>query len=225
MITLGYKTKFDSITRAIAAFGIGLVMVFGGNAPTLVVKIIAALLIIAGAASLIYALAKKKENGVYHLLLVNAGLDIVIGLLLFLNPQWLSGIIVYAIGIMLILFGGLQLIAMAGAMNLLGAGFTSLILSVCAVIGGAFLLFNPFTINLMSVIAGCLLIVYAISELISTFKITKAKEEYEIRRASTPSGAGTTVPTPGKIDTSGLGDAKEVDYERVDDPDDQDDMN
>ena len=38
MITLGYKTKFDSVTRAIAAIGIGLVMAFGGNAPTLVVK-------------------------------------------------------------------------------------------------------------------------------------------------------------------------------------------
>ena len=104
MITLGYKTKFDSVTRAAAAIGIGLVMAFGGNAPTLVVKIIAVLLIIAGVASLIYGIVKKKENGVYQILMVNAGLDIVIGLLLFFNPQWIAGIIVYAIGVLLILF-------------------------------------------------------------------------------------------------------------------------
>lgn len=209
MITLGYKTKFDSITRAIAAIGIGLVMVFGGNAPTKVVKIIAILLMVAGIVSLIYGIIKSKENSLYKLLLVNAGLDIAVGLLLFFNPQWVAGVIVYAIGIVLILFGALQLIVLAGTMSLLGAGFSSLILSACAVIGGAFLLFNPFTINVMSVIAGLLLMLYGVSELISTFKMVKAKKEYEIR----------------KIDTSGIGDAKEVDFERVDDPDDIDDMN
>ena len=207
MITLGYKTKFDSITRAVAAIGIGLVMVFGGNAPMMVVKIIAILLILAGIASLVYGIIKSKENKLYQLLLVNAVLDIVIGLLLFLNPQWIAGVIVYAIGIVLILFGALQLIVLAGTMSLLGAGFSSLILSVCAVVGGAFLLFNPFTINVMSVIAGILLMLYGVSELISTFKVVKAKKEYD------------------KLDTSGIGEAREVDFERIDDPDDIDDMN
>lgn len=213
MITLGYKTRFDSVTRAVAAIGIGLVMVFGGNAPTLVVKILAVLLIGAGAASLIYGLVKNKETGVYHLLIANAVLDVIVGLLLFFNPQWIAGIIVYAIGILLILFGGLQLVALAGAMSLLEAGGSSLILSILAVVGGAFLLFNPFTINVMSVIAGCLLLLYGVSELISTFKMDKAKEEYE----------------KGKIVISG--DAKDVEYERleepevIDSPDDLDDMN
>jgi len=154
---------------------------------------------------------------------VNAALDIAIGLLLFLNPQWLAGIIVYAIGILLILFGGLQLLVLSGAMGLLGAGLSSLILSVCAIVGGAFLLFNPFTINVMSIIAGCLSILYGVSELISTFRVDKAKEEYEIRRA--PSTSGTSSQTTGSIDSSGIEGAKDVDFERVDDPDDLDDMN
>ena len=87
MITLGYKTKFDSVTRAAAAIGIGLVMVFGANAPTLVVKIIAVLLIAAGVVSLVYGLIKNKETGIYQLLIANAVLDVVVGLLLFFNPQ------------------------------------------------------------------------------------------------------------------------------------------
>ncbi len=220
MITLGYKTKFDSVTRAAAAIGIGLVMAFGGNAPTLVVKIIAILLIIAGVASLIYGIVKNKENGVYQILMVNAGLDIVIGLLLFFNPQWIAGIIVYAIGVLLILFGGLQLVALAGAMSLLGAGFTSLLLPICAVVGGAFLLFNPFTINVMSIIAGCFLILYGVSELISAFRMEKARKEYEIQRAAPPAS-----PNAPQSSTSTLEDAKEVAYEKIQEPEDQDDMN
>lgn len=220
MITLGYKTKFDSVTRAAAAIGIGLVMAFGGNAPALVVKIIAILLVVAGIASLIYGLVKSKENGVYQLLLINAGLDIALGLLLFFNPQWIAGVIVYAIGIVLILFGGLQLIALAGAMSLLGAGFSSLLLSILAVVGGAFLLFNPFTINVMSIIAGCLLIVYGVAELISAFRMQKAREEFEIRRAEMPSG-----PNVRETGSTSLADAKEVTYEKIEEPEDQDDMN
>ena len=220
MITLGYKTKFDSVTRAAAAIGIGLVMAFGGNAPALVVKIIAILLVVAGIASLIYGLVKSKENGVYQLLLINAGLDIALGLLLFFNPQWIAGVIVYAIGIVLILFGGLQLIALAGAMSLLGAGFSSLLLSVLAVVGGAFLLFNPFTINVMSIIAGCLLIVYGVAEIISAFRMQKAREEFEIRRAEMPSG-----PNVRETGSTSLAYAKEVTYEKIEEPEDQDDMN
>ena len=223
MIIFGYKTKFDSITRAIAAIGIGLVMIFGSNAPTLVVKIIAALLMAAGVASLIYGWIKSKENGVYRILLINAAFDIILGLLLFFNPQWVAGFIVMLIGIALIAFGALQLIVLAGAMSLLGAGFSSLILSLCAIIGGAFLLFNPFTLNVMSVIAGCFLVLYGVSELISTWKVVRARKEYEIRRAPAP--AGSTASEPGRIDSSGIGDAKEVEYERIDDPDDLDDMN
>ena len=222
MIILGYKTKFDSIVRAVAAIGIGLVMVFGSNAPTMVVKIIAALLMIAGVASLVYGLIKSKENGLYRLLLVNAALDIILGILLFINPQWVANFIVYAIGVVLILLGALQLIVLSGTISLVGGGLSTLLLSAIAIIGGAFLLFNPFTLSVMSIIAGCFMILYGVSELISTWKVSRARKEYEIRRAPTPE---STVNEPGKIDDSGIGDAREVEFERIDDPDDLDDMN
>ena len=224
MFFVGYKTKFYSITRAVAAIGIGLVMIFGNNAPVKVVKIIALLLIAAGVASLVYGLIKSKDQrGMYQVLIVNAVLDVVLGLLLFFNPQWVAGFIVSIIGIVLILFGALQLFVLAGAMSLIGTGFSSLILSICAVVGGAFLLFNPFTINVMSIIAGCFLVLYGVSELISTWRVLKARNEYEIRRAPAPESP--EAPVPGKIDASGIGDAQEVEFERIDDPDDLDDMN
>lgn len=219
--SLGYKTKFDSIVRAIAAIGIGLVMIFGKDAPKLVVQIIAGLLITAGVASLVYGLVKSKEEGMmYRLLLINAGLDIALGLLLLLNPLWIAGVIVYLIGLVLIILGALQLIVLAGTLTLLGAGFSSLILSICAVVGGAFLLFNPFAIDVMSIIAGLFMVLYGVSELVSTWKINRAKKEYEIKYTSAPSQPSSSQ--PGQIDVSGIADAKEVDFERIDDPDDLD---
>ena len=223
MITIGYKTKFDSIIRAVAAIGIGLVLVFGSNAPTVVVKIISVFLMVAGVVSLVYGLIKNKENGMYQVLIINAVLDILLGLLLFFNPQWVASFIVLIIGIVLILFGALQLLVLASTMSLLGAGFSSLILSICAIVGGAFLMFNPFSVKVMSIIAGFFLVLYGVSELISTWKVVKARKEYEIQRG--PVAPAQEAPVPGKIDASGIEEAKEVDFERIDDPDDLDDMN
>ena len=112
----------------------------------------------------------------------------------------------------MILFGGIQLLALAGAMSLLGAGFSTLILSICAVAGGAFLLFNPFGERIMSVCAGSFLLLYGVSELISSWRIRKAKEAYEIR-FNTPDEPQSDQDV---IETSGLDDAKEVDYTKVD---------
>lgn len=223
MITIGYKTKFDSIIRAVAAIGIGLVLVFGSNAPTVVVKIISVFLMVAGVVSLVYGLIKNKENGMYQVLIINAVLDILLGLLLFFNPQWVASFIVLIIGIVLILFGALQLLVLASTMSLLGAGFSSLILSICAIVGGAFLMFNPFSVKVMSIIAGFFLVLYGVSELISTWKVVKARKEYEIQRG--PATPAQETPVPGQIDASGIDDAREVDFERIDDPDDLDDMN
>ncbi|MBP5486268.1 MAG: DUF308 domain-containing protein [Bacteroidales bacterium] len=223
MITIGYKTKFDSIIRAVAAIGIGLVLVFGSNAPTVVVKIISVFLMVAGVVSLVYGLIKNKENGMYQVLIINAVLDILLGLLLFFNPQWVASFIVLIIGIVLILFGALQLLVLASTMSLLGAGFSSLILSICAIVGGAFLMFNPFSVKVMSIIAGFFLVLYGVSELISTWKVVKARKEYEIQRG--PATPAQEAPVPGQIDASGIDDAREVDFERIDDPDDLDDMN
>ena len=203
MITFGYKTKFSSLVRAAGAIGIGLVLIFGNNAPTLVVKLIAILLVVAGVVSLVYGVKKNKEQGMYQLLVINACLDIILGLLLYFNPQWIAGIIIYLIGIVLILFGALQLLALSGTLSMLGTGFSSLILSVCAIVGGAFLLFNPLSIKVMSVIAGLFMVLYGVSEIVSTYRIGKARSE----APSTPMN---------QIDVSGIGDAKEVEYEKAD---------
>lgn len=212
MFTFGYKTTLSSILRSLASIGIGLVMIFDNEASETVVKVVAAFLFASGLVSLVYGLIRNKKEGLLPLMAVNAVVDILIGVLLFLNPGWVAGFIITLIGIVLILFGGLQLLALAGTMSLLGTGFGTLILSVCAVVGGAFLIFSPFGERIMGICAGSFLVLYGVSELISTWRIRKAKEAYEIRFNT------REEPQPDQdiIETSGLDDAKEVDYTKVD---------
>ena len=213
MFTFGYKSSFSSILRALASIGIGLVMIFDNEASETVVKVIAAFLFASGLVSLIYGFIRNKKEGVLPLMAVNAAVDMLLGLLLFLNPAWVAGFIITLIGIVLILFGGLQLLALAGTMSLLGAGFSTLILSICAVVGGAFLLFSPFGEAVMGICAGSFLILYGVSELISAWRIRKAKEAYEIRFNTQEEPQDDQ----DAIDTSGIDDAKEVNYTKVDD--------
>ncbi|MCI1639799.1 MAG: DUF308 domain-containing protein [Bacteroidales bacterium] len=210
MITLGYKSRFSSILRACSAIAIGLVMLISNNATVMVVKIIAAFLTAAGIVSLIYGIVHRKE-GALHLMSSNAIVDIVIGLLLFFIPGAIANIIVYLIGIVLIIFGALQIVVLASSMALIGMGFLSFLLPIIAVIGGIILLFNPFGMKVMGIIAGICLIIYGVSELLSIFRVDKAKAEFEIRSAPVnhegPNNQDGT-------DESGLEDAKEVDYKK-----------
>lgn len=180
MITFGYNSKFSSILRSLSAIAIGLVMVVSTNATVTVVKIIAAFLFAAGVVSFIYGYVNRK-NGAMTLMSVNAAVDIVIGLLLYLFPTAVAGVIVTLIGVAVLIFGIIQLIVLTGTMSLVGMGGFSLILCIFALIGGITLLFNPFSERVMSLLAGILLIVYGVSDLISMFRVFKAKEAYEIK--------------------------------------------
>ena len=210
LISFGYKTKFSSILRALSAIAIGLVMLLRTDASVVVVKIIAALLIVAGIVSFIHGYSKRSE-GALPLMSVNAGVDILLGLVLFFWPGAVAGFIVAAIGIVLILFGIMQFVVMSGTISLLGAGLIPLLLSGLAVIGGITLLANPWENTVMSRVAGILLIYYGVTELLSTRRMVKAREAYDIQFAEkkeTPATGQETV----------LSEVKDIEYEKVEDP-------
>ncbi len=205
MIDFGYKSKFSSILRALAAIGIGLVMVFSTDATVQVVKIIAAFLFAAGVVSFAYGYVHRKE-GALSLMSLNAVVDIIIGLLLYCWPGWVAGAIVTIVGIVILIFGLMQMFALVGTMSLLGSGAFALVLSVIAVVGGVMCLFNPFSERIMSIMAGVFLIFYGVSELVSMRRVAKAKHEYEIH-FNTDKPASEDVP-------EGLEDVKDVDYHK-----------
>lgn len=209
MFTFGYKSKVSSILRACSAIAIGLVMFISDNYTVTLVKVIAAFLFAAGLISLVYGIVHKKD-GALALMATNAVVDIIIGLLLFFFPGAIANFIVYIIAIALVIFGVLQILVLVSSMALIGMGFFAFLLPTLAVIGGIVLLFNPFSMKLMGIIC---LIIYGISELLSMFKVEKAKKEYEIKFAPENHEGPNAA---DDADTSHLDDAKEVDYKKED---------
>lgn len=208
MITFGYKGRFSGFLRAVAAIAIGVVMVVSKtDAMVLAVRIIAAFLLASGIVSLIVGY-KYRENNQMPLMSVNGFVDIFIALLLFLFPGFVAGLIVYLIGFALLGFGIFQLIALVSANRVMRVGFIGFVMPVLVLLAGALLLARPtFVGTAVGSVAGIALIVYGVSELMSSWKMKKAMDEYEIKYPKSQSEERTEKPTDS---------IKDVDYEKVD---------
>lgn len=207
MITFGYKSRISGPVRALAALGIGIIMVsMPEKAMSLVVQIIAAFFIASGIVSFFYGLAHRKENAL-SILAFNAIVDVIIGVLLFSFPGFVATVIIYLIGIVLLVLGIIQIVALVGAAGILGFGFVAFIMPVLVTLAGGFLLFNAFAPEIMSTIAGVALIVYGASELFSAWKMKKAIDEYEIKFNQSEAKSDKSASMP---------EIKDVEYEKVD---------
>ena len=208
MITFGYKGRFSGFLRAVAAIIIGVVMVVSKtDAMVLAVRIIAAFLFASGIVSLLVGY-KYRQNNQMPLMSVNGFVDIFIALLLFLFPGFVAGLIVYLIGFALLGFGIFQLIALVSANKVMRVGFIGFVMPVLVLLAGALLLARPtFIGTAVGSVAGIALIVYGASELLSSWKMKKAMDEYEIKYPKSQSEERSEKP----IDS-----IKDVDYEKVD---------
>lgn len=135
----------------------------------------------------------------------------MIGLLLLLYPNLgATRFIVFLLGLALLVFGGLMLLVLAGAMSLTGGNPASLLLAVIIFVGGVLLLWNPFGERLMGVIAGLLSLVYGVNELLALSRVGKARKEYEVKY-------GPAEPKEKKAPKgTDLSSVQDVDYEKVD---------
>ena len=185
MITFGYKNKFSGLLRALTAIAIGVVMVVSKtNALELAVRIIAAFIIASGVVSLLVGY-KHRQNGTMGLMGFNGGVDILLGILLFSFPGFVAGLMIYIIGFALLIFGLFQLIALVSANRVMRVGGGSFILPAVVFVAGLFLVTRPsFLGEAIGVIAGVSLIIYGVSELLSTWKMRKAIDEYDVNHPS-----------------------------------------
>lgn len=206
MFSFGYTNRFNGPFRALIALVIGVVMiVYNEQAMDLVVKIIAAFLLASGFVSLAVGLRKKNESS-SKLMTFNAVVDVVIAALLFLFSGSVANLIIYLIGFVVLGFGIFQLIALISANRVSKVGVMALVMPVLVIGAGAFLLFNPeFIKSSISLFAGIALLIYGVSELLSSWKMKKAIDEYEITRM--PQDKPAEEP---------LAEVKDVDYEKVD---------
>lgn len=192
MITFGYKNKLGGFLRALAAIAIGVVMVVSRtDAMVLAVRVIAAFLLASGLVSFVVGY-KDRQNNRMPLMGVNGIVDILVALLIFLFPHFVAGLVVYLIGFALLVFGIFQLVALSSANRVMRVGFMAFVMPVIVLMAGALLLARPAVLGTtVGVVAGAALIVYGVSELLSSWKMKKAMDEYDTK-------------------------IKDVDYEKVD---------
>ena len=209
MITFGYKNKFSGFARAAIALILGAVMFFTGNSVTIIVQIIAAFILASGVVSLIIGLNKENQNQ-KSLVIVNTGFNILIALLMFIFAESLGGLIVAIVGIILILFGAFQLIVLFSASKVATIGKVAFIMPVIVLACGAFLLFHPgFIENVLGYIVGASLVVYGISELVSTWKMQQTINGAGPQSTSSAKSAPTASEKLSEV-------FKDVEYEKVD---------
>ena len=207
MITFGYKNRFSGFIRAAVALAVGIVMVVSRtDAMVLAVRIIAAFLLASGLVSLLVGY-RDRQNNQMPLMGVNGVVDILIALLVFLFPHFVAGLIVYLIGFALLGFGLFQLITLASANRVMKVGVMAFVMPVLVLLAGAFLLARPtFIGTAVGTVAGAALIVYGVSEMLSSWKMRKAIDEYDIKQTRTDAAPKDTP----------MSDVKDVDYEKVD---------
>ena len=114
----------------------------------------------------------------------------------------------YLIGFALLGFGIFQLIALVSANKVMKVGVFGFVMPVLVLLAGAFLLARPaFIGTAIGTVAGIALIVYGVSELLSSWKMKQAMDEYDIKFPQQPQVNKSEEPTSG---------FKDVDYEKVD---------
>ncbi len=191
MITFGFRNRFSGWIRAAIAVIIGCIMVIKpGTSLMFLVKVMAAILIASGIVSLVYGVANRRNGGL-GLLIFNTVVDIVLGVLIFMFPDVVASFVIIVIGVALLVFGIFQIAAMISASAFVPVTAWSFLLPVICAGGGVLLLFKPFdAAATMTLVAGIAILVYGISELFASWKMSRAIHEYDIKFPSSSAGKG-----------------------------------
>ena len=180
MITFGYKNRFSGLLRAVVAIAIGTIMIVSKtDAMVLIVRIIAAFIFASGLVSLLVGY-KNKQDGRMPLMGVNGIVDLVIAGLAFAFAPIVAGLVVYIIGFILFGFGLFQLITIGSASRVMRMGVFAFVMPVLTLLAGAFLLARPaFLGTAVGAVAGVALVIYGVSELVSSLKMRQAINQFE----------------------------------------------
>jgi len=106
--------------------------------------------------------------------IIRAVVAIVLGLLMLFAKDSFGNSIIYLAGIIIVTVAVIQLLVFGSVKALAGLGISSMLTTVLLLFCGVMLFFNPFSINVMRVIAGVALFVYGINELTALPKVNKA---------------------------------------------------
>lgn len=212
MMIFRYGGKYPFLLRALVFVVLGVLMIVAkADAMQIVVKVIAAFMLATGLVS-VWVGMKHKQDGTMPLSFFNAATNVVIAVLLFRYSDFVAGFVSYLIGVVLFGFGLFQSFALLSLRGKVKLGLLSYLVPLFVAAIGALIFLSPaFLGQSIGLIAGLALVIYGISVLVSAIKMRAVMEEPEdVAPAPKDSeslyGTGSSVPE----------DAKEVDYEKVD---------
>jgi uncharacterized membrane protein HdeD (DUF308 family) len=166
--------------RGVLALIIGGVAVFvpGLTMKTIVITI-GSLIILGGVINILISLLKEK-NVSWSRELSQPFLNVVFGLVLVLMPELFVTIIIMVVGIGLLLTGVIQLAGVIKMHEIMGWQWLYLIISLLVLTSGIVLLSNPFeSAEAIFTFFGVIMMLYGISELIMSWKLSHAKDQYK----------------------------------------------
>ena len=176
MVIFGYKSRVNGPMRALVALAVGVMMVvYPASALTTVVKIIAAFMIASGVVSLVVGL-RDKDRGALPLMSFNALVNLLLAILMFVFAPVIAKFVIYLVGFVLLAFGSVQIAAFLGARRIMPVSLGSFVLPIVVTMVGGFILFNPFAESVMTIIAGSALVLYGVSEFLSSWRMKKVKD-------------------------------------------------
>lgn len=165
--------------NSIIAFVAGLILIIWPEIiKEYIVLIIGGLILSVGVASLIYYFIEKEKGNVSNILLLNAAVDSLFGLILLIFPKFFAGLVMFLFGIVLLLFGISRLVKLIQTSKVLDLHWGLYLVPSLTTLAGVLLFFYPNrTGNLLFIIFGIILLAYSISDFVSMYIINKKTKE------------------------------------------------
>ncbi len=178
-----FNPTYGYVRAAIAIVAGVLLIIYPDVAVNTVIMIIGGLLIIIGGVSI--ALSFKDKNSHVNIMGFNGFFDLLFGLVLLLFPSFFATLLIYVFGFIMLVFGIGEIANLASARRTLKFGIMYFILPFAIAACGVVMLFKPFeSMTTLFMIFGVSLLVYGVSEFISTIKLRKVikmQQAYEYR--------------------------------------------
>lgn len=173
-----------SVLRGVITLVLGVaLLVWPGFTAGLIVKLIAAFLLAAGTITLIFALnaASKTQNPIPFMIGLNVAVYLILGLLVFLFPNFFLNLIAFLFGAVLFIAGISQIINlyMGSKYGYISGGMyvIPIIISIC----GIALFFTPkASTEALTMIFGGAIALYGASELAAVWRLRKGNDSNNI---------------------------------------------
>lgn len=161
-------------SRAIVAALFGLVLIiWPGAAVKTIVIVIGSVLMLLGAVTMIFS-KKPEEDRNRSILSINGIISLIFGLILVVFPGFFVGIIMFLFGTILLIIGVSEVAGAVAARSEANAPLSIFIGPLITTACGIVIFFNPFsTMEWLFIFFGISLLVYSLTELISTRKLRK----------------------------------------------------